>query len=82
MPTNSEYCNESKRVTYDEILTIEKPYTVGYLFHGFYTEPNGQGEQICDENCQFKINFFARRWNGFYKYLWLFHGSSDSTNHL
>ena len=44
MPTNSEYCNESKRVTYDEVLTIEKPYTVGYLFHGFYTEPNGQGE--------------------------------------
>lgn len=60
MPTNSEYCNESKRVTYDEILTIEKPYTDGYLFHGFYTEPNGQGEQICDESCQFKINFLPK----------------------
>lgn len=57
MPTNSGYCNESKRVTYDEIFKIEKPYTDGYLFHGFYTKPYGQGEQICDENCQFIIDF-------------------------
>ena len=31
MPTNSEYCNESKRVTYDEILTIEKLNVFGDL---------------------------------------------------
>ena len=31
MPTNSEYCNESKRVTYDEILTIEKVNVFGDL---------------------------------------------------
>ena len=32
IPTNSEYCNESKRVTYDQILTIEKPYEKIYSY--------------------------------------------------
>ena len=36
----------------EAITSIEKPTATGYTFDGYYTEPNGDGLQVIDENGQ------------------------------
>ena len=68
IPTNAEYCNSSILVDFGESITITQPNEIGYVFNGFYTEPNGQGDLICDEDCKLYIDFIPNDGDVFYMY--------------
>ncbi len=56
-PYNPKYCNETKIIKFNEKVTITPPAEIGFIFHGFFTEPFGKGEQICSNDGEFIVDF-------------------------
>ncbi len=77
MPTNPGYCDQYKTVKFGESIVLPMSNIDGYNFHGFYTQPYGQGEKICDKDGQFTINFLPDESN-FYMYAYYTEAQTQS----
>lgn len=69
-PRNPSYCGSIKTATYGQKFTLDAPSETGFVFHGFYTEPDGKGDKICSESGEsyMAVNFLPPDGQDYYLY--------------